>query len=210
MMLQVLPALSSVAREAMQQIISAAPPPPDLTRRAPTLEEEGGAAAMPRIAEQVMPAAAFPLRMGHALSYAKHRTALVGDAAHTVHPLAGQGLNLGLCDVASLVHNVASGVAVGMDPGSAVYLSHYDRHRRPANMGMSALVHSTWHLFRAGSLSGARVAGMATGDSLVDLKRRIMRFAMADDDRALPDVLGFSDPAARLHRGNAGAGPVPR
>ena len=64
------------------------------------------------------PRAAFPLRLQHARRYAAERIALVGDAAHTVHPLAGQGINLAFLDAAALVDVLGEAVAAGDDPGS--------------------------------------------------------------------------------------------
>lgn len=63
--------------------------------------------------------AAFPLRMNHVDEYTADRIALVGDAAHTVHPLAGQGLNLGLADVRSLCSVIEEGLEFGQDIGMA-------------------------------------------------------------------------------------------
>ncbi len=71
------------------------------------------------------------------------RLALVGDAAHRVHPLAGQGLNLGLRDVAALVDAVAEAFSLGLDPGDANTLATYERSRRfdvaASGLGMDAM-----------------------------------------------------------------------
>lgn len=63
----------------------------------------------------------FPLSLSHANSYVSRRVALIGDAAHTVHPLAGQGVNLGFGDALSLSKVIADGIAVGSDIGEVCY-----------------------------------------------------------------------------------------
>jgi len=80
--------------------------------------------------------ASFPLQWSHAKDYVKNRLALVGDAAHAVHPLAGQGVNLGLLDAAALVQCVADGLGEGRHVGSLRTLRRYQRWRRPANAVM--------------------------------------------------------------------------
>ncbi|CAK9438634.1 uncharacterized protein LODBEIA_P28580 [Lodderomyces beijingensis] len=77
--------------------------------------------------------AKFPLKMSHADSYTAPRVALVGDAAHTIHPLAGQGLNMGQSDVAALVQALEKGVDRGMDLGSTLVLEEYTANAWPAN-----------------------------------------------------------------------------
>src|SRR5262249_56777860 len=71
----------------------------------------------------------YPLRLIHAARYADHRLVLVGDAAHAIHPIAGQGLNLGLRDVAALAEVVADAWRLGLDIGSAEVLEDYQRWR---------------------------------------------------------------------------------
>ena len=72
----------------------------------------------------------FPLSVGLARTYIAPRLALLGDAAHQIHPLAGQGLNLGLGDVAALSERITDAVRLGLDPGGATVLEAYQRDRR--------------------------------------------------------------------------------
>ena len=76
------------------------------------------------------PRRAYPLKFQIARSFTAGRLALVGDAAHVVHPLAGQGLNLGFRDVAALAECVADAARLGLDPGDATTLKRYERWRR--------------------------------------------------------------------------------
>jgi ubiquinone biosynthesis monooxygenase Coq6 len=82
--------------------------------------------------------ASFPLQFAHAAAYAAPRLALAGDAAHSAHPLAGQGLNLGIADAATLARTLAAAVAVGSDVGDALVLRNYARDAAAANAPMLA------------------------------------------------------------------------
>ncbi len=87
--------------------------------------------------ELTTPVASFPLKLQYALDYARPRAVLVGDAAHTVHPLAGQGLNMGLMDCAVLadILGSAGGVSLGGDPGGDYrLLRRYQRSRKSENL----------------------------------------------------------------------------
>lgn len=88
--------------------------------------------------EHVGTRAAFPLRLMHARDYVGPRVAIAGDAAHVVHPMAGQGVNLGLLDVAELVGALEAGRAAGADAGELTYLKRYQRARMADNLMMLA------------------------------------------------------------------------
>jgi ubiquinone biosynthesis UbiH/UbiF/VisC/COQ6 family hydroxylase len=92
------------------------------------LEYTGQFVAPPVMTETVSPQFAFPLACRQVNNYIRPRVALVGDAAHSVHPMAGQGLNLGMQDVANLVNVVERAAASGMDP--VTFLEDYDRSRK--------------------------------------------------------------------------------
>jgi len=75
------------------------------------------------------PRSSFPLGFHHTAKVTAHRLTLVGDAAHGIHPIAGQGLNLGLRDVGALVEVIADGARLGLEPGDAQLLARYERWR---------------------------------------------------------------------------------
>jgi 2-octaprenyl-6-methoxyphenol hydroxylase len=122
------------------------------------------------------PRAAWPLAMHLARALVADRLALVGDAAHLVHPIAGQGLNLGLRDVAALTEVVADAARLGLDIGSGVVLERYERWRR-TDAAMSAaafdalnrLFSSDWTLLRT-----ARDAGLQLVDRMPGLKQLLV------------------------------------
>lgn len=93
----------------------------------------------------------FPLWKLSAEHYVSPRVALVGDAAHVVHPLAGQGANLGLLDAAALADVLAEGIRAGEDPGAERILRRYERWRRSENELMSAAIDAFDRLLARGS-----------------------------------------------------------
>lgn len=85
--------------------------------------------APPKVMRVVSPRMAFPLSLMHANDYALYRVALIGDAAHTVHPLAGQGVNLGFGDALTLSKIIAEGILVGSDIGEVCVWLHFCSQR---------------------------------------------------------------------------------
>ncbi len=119
---------------------------------------------------------AFPLEFRFARAYVAARLALLGDAAHLVHPLAGQGLNLGFRDVAALAECVVERLRLGLDPGAREPLVEYQRRRRfdalTSGLGMDAMN----RLFsnESGPLRMARDLGLRIVDRAAPLKRRLV------------------------------------
>jgi 2-octaprenyl-6-methoxyphenol hydroxylase len=103
-----------------------------------------------------------PLSLGLARRFVGRRLALVADAAHVVHPLAGQGLNLGLADAATLAEQVIEQLRLGLDPGDPALLEAYQARRRPAAAAMAAATEGLNRLFSndAGPLRLLREAGL--------------------------------------------------
>ncbi len=122
------------------------------------------------------PRGSWPLEMHLARSYVAPRFALVGDAAHGVHPIAGQGLNLALRDVAALAEVVAEAARLGLDFGGKDALRRYERWRRFDSLvsaaafdGLNRLFSNDWTLLRT-----VRDAGLAVVDRLPAVKRMLV------------------------------------
>ncbi|HEY6645260.1 UbiH/UbiF/VisC/COQ6 family ubiquinone biosynthesis hydroxylase [Povalibacter sp.] len=129
------------------------------------------------------PRAQFPLRLTHALQYCKSRFVLVGDAAHAVHPLAGQGVNLGFLDCAALVQTLSCELAGGSKPtdlGETRVLRRYERWRRSENALALGLIDGLNRLFSNSSslLGWARQAGLSVVDRSALAKRFFIGRAM--------------------------------
>mgnify|MGYP001978770036 CR=1 FL=1 len=128
----------------------------------------------------VSPRHVYPLGMLHAERYTGQRLALVGDAAHAIHPIAGQGLNLGLRDVAALAELIVDTSRIGGDVGSKNILGRYERWRRFDNFVLIAVTDSLNRLFSndIGPLRLSRDVGLALVDKLPLVKKFLMRHAM--------------------------------
>jgi 2-octaprenyl-6-methoxyphenol hydroxylase len=120
-----------------------------------------------------------PLGFFVARSFIAERIALVGDAAHVIHPIAGQGLNMGLKDIAALAEVIVDAARLGLDPGSATVLERYQRWRRFDTMAMGIATDGLNRLFsnRSDALRLARDIGLGLVDRAPNLKRLFIREA---------------------------------
>ncbi|MDT7950649.1 MAG: UbiH/UbiF/VisC/COQ6 family ubiquinone biosynthesis hydroxylase [Acetobacteraceae bacterium] len=132
----------------------------------------------------------YPLSAMHAQRYVDTRLVLVGDAAHGIHPIAGQGLNLGFRDVIALSELVLQAVRAGGDVGAPALLAEYQRQRRGANLLMLGATDALDRLFSTDNplVRGVRDLGIAGVQRLPALKRMFVRQAMGAG--TLAGVLG--------------------
>jgi 2-octaprenyl-6-methoxyphenol hydroxylase len=122
----------------------------------------------------------YPLGLLHADRYTAARLALAGDAAHAIHPIAGQGLNLGVRDVAALAECLVDAARLGLDIGSAATLARYERWRRFDNLVLAATTDGLNRLFSndVAPVRLARDIGLAAVNRVSPLKQVFMRHAM--------------------------------
>ncbi len=131
----------------------------------------------------------FPLRQRHAKQYVTSNIALVGDAAHTIHPLAGQGVNLGLQDVAVLADELIKGSRRKLSANDSLMLKRYQRRRMGPNLAMMGLMEGFKQLFSQDSLTVRllRNTGMRWLNSQTFLKNQMVSQAMGIDAK-VPDI----------------------
>jgi len=126
------------------------------------------------------PRGTFPLKSQHAAKYVLPGMALVGDAAHAVHPLAGQGANLGMADAAGLEEAISAAVLDGEYPGDLPTLRRYERQRKGANKTMLHFVDGLNRLFLADSaaIASLRSGGMRLFNQSGPVQRRAVQVAL--------------------------------
>ncbi|MBW3096806.1 ubiquinone biosynthesis hydroxylase [Pseudohoeflea coraliihabitans] len=134
---------------------------------------------------------AFPLGLTLARDFIKPRIALAGDAAHGIHPIAGQGLNLGFKDVAALAETIVEAARLGMDIGSTAVLDRYQIWRRFDTFQMGVTTDVLTRLFSndVAPLRMARDLGLGIVDRLPSLKNYFIRQAAGSADAAAPRLL---------------------
>ncbi len=124
----------------------------------------------------VGPRSSYPLGFHHAATITDNRLALIGDAAHGIHPIAGQGLNLGLRDVGALVEVISDGMRLGLDPGDAQILKRYEQWRGLDAFSVALATDGLTRLFGipGKAASAVRRIGMAGVQRMPVLKRWFM------------------------------------
>lgn len=122
------------------------------------------------------PRASFPLRQAHAVDYIDQGLVLVADAAHSIHPLAGQGINLGLSDVRVLAAELTSGKTHGLDVADPVLLKRYQRQRKTENLAMMTAMEAFKRGF--GSQNPVAVLARNIGLNVVDQRSWMKRWFM--------------------------------
>jgi 2-octaprenyl-6-methoxyphenol hydroxylase len=142
----------------------------------------------------ISPRRAFPLGLFTARTFIGERLALVGDAAHIIHPIAGQGLNMGLRDVAALAEAIADAARLGLDPGGPDVLERYQRWRRFDTMTMGIATDGLNRLFsnHSDALRLARDIGLGLVERMPALKRMFIR-----------EAAGFTGDVPKLMKGEA-------
>ena len=160
---------------------------PEEARRLMALDDQAFRQALGKAFEwrlgeilEVDPRLCIPLRQRHAKRYIQPGLALIGDAAHTIHPLAGQGVNLGFLDAATLAEVLLHALRRGEPLASEKTLSRFERRRMPHNLAMMAAMEGFQRLFQADPLSvrWLRNSGLNLVDGLAEAKALFVRQAL--------------------------------
>jgi len=132
--------------------------------------------------------ASFPIARQHAKRYVNQRVVLVGDAAHTINPLAGQGVNLGFQDAQCLQTQLREARRAGSDLADAQWLTTYENQRRPANRRMMMAMDLFYHLFsnETPPLHLLRNLGLGAAKAMPFARNQVARYAMGIDDELPP------------------------
>jgi 3-demethoxyubiquinol 3-hydroxylase len=130
--------------------------------------------------KKVLAAASFPLKRQHAQAYVKPGVVLVGDAAHMINPLAGQGVNIGLLDAAALGEVLVDAVKQGLDPSELKVLKQYEKMRRNENLKMMTVMDVFYQVFSNEILPVKilRNLGLGLAERILPAKNKVMRTAM--------------------------------
>jgi 2-octaprenyl-3-methyl-6-methoxy-1,4-benzoquinol hydroxylase len=122
----------------------------------------------------------FPLRRQHAQSYVKEGVALIGDAAHMIHPLAGQGVNIGLLDAAALAEVLVAAKKGSKDIGAVSVLQGYEKMRRQNNLLMMTAMDMFYRVFGNSQLplKLLRNIGLGLAERIAPAKKLAMKYAM--------------------------------
>lgn len=135
--------------------------------------------------DQLLQRGSFPLKRQHAQQYVKEGVALAGDSAHMIHPLAGQGVNIGLLDAAALAEVLLEGLRRGDDIASLAVLQQYEQQRRQQNLLMMQVMDGFYRIFSNDllPLKLLRNLGLGAAERLWPAKKSVMRFAMGLDGK---------------------------
>ena len=160
---------------------------PDEVNRLKTLSKEGLktelVATFPDClgeVKEILGVASFPLKRQHAQSYVKQGVVLVGDAAHMINPLAGQGVNIGLLDAAALAEVLVEADSLGQDISSIDVLKRYERMRRNENLKMMTVMDVFYRVFsnQLMPVKFLRNLGLGLAERITPVKKKVMRSAM--------------------------------
>ena len=143
---------------------------------------------------KILGKASFPLKRQHAQQYVKQGVALVGDAAHMINPLAGQGVNIGLLDAAALAEVLIDATEKGEDIGSLSVLQRYEKMRRNENLKMMTVMDAFYRVFSNDilPLRFFRNMGLGLAERLSPVKNKVVRMAIGLEGKLPKLALGKS------------------